>query len=88
MSVTVNFNFESDHFPSACGEYVGLVDVEIEVDGNANFTIQSMYHVDADVLVKLADFPEKEQDRILRQTQDLADVWWSAAREEQWVEGE
>ena len=88
MSVTVNFNFESDHFPSACGEYVGLVDVEIEVDRDANFKIIGMYHVDADVLVKLADFPKNEQDKILYQACDLADVWYTAAREEQWLEGE
>lgn len=86
MTVTVNFNYESDHFPSACGEYVGLVDVELEVDGNANFTIKSVYHVDQNKQMSVNDFPEKEQDKILKQAQTLADVWWTAAREEQWTE--
>lgn len=81
--MTKTILFESDFYPSKCGEFAGQVEIEIDIQAyshsDVDFNIVSIYNLESEKELRLSDFPDNEQRKILAKCNELADVYGAEA---------
>lgn len=79
MAETRDFIFESDTFMTPDAQFCAQMRVKIEVIPSSKSSgqshVKSIYDEDNRVFRKLESFPEKEQSKILKQAEILANAW-------------